>query len=118
MAATQPEESLLFDSSCSFHTRPHRRKLSIGNDCRHIEFNAISFDPRTEVSPDLTNVTGFRNCNTTTTDRFTNSVLQFKSIELVSRSTRVNIVSETRARLPSAFNSGKAPNNQIVLQKK
>ena len=70
------------------------------------------------MSPDLADVTGLSNCNTTPTDGFTDSVLQFKPIELVSRGTRVDVVSETRARPPSTCNGGKAPNDQIVLQKR
>ena len=116
--ATEFRYGLLFDSSSSLYTRPHRRELSIGNNSCHIEFNSISFDPRTEVSPDFPDITGLCNSNTTSTDRFTDSVLQFKPVELVSRAARINVISETRARLPSTFNGGKAPNNQIVLQKR
>jgi len=115
---TEYRKGLLFDCCRSFYARPHRRELSIGDNSCHIEFNFISLDPRTEVSPDFPDVTGLCNCNTTSTDRFTNSVLQFKPFELVSRGTRINVVSETRARLPSTFNGGKGPNNQIVLQKR
>lgn len=116
--ATEFRKGLLFGSSRSFYTRPHRSELSIGNNSCHIEFNSISFDPRTEVSPDFPNVTGLCNSNTTSTDRFTDSALQFKPFELVSRGTRINVVSETRTRLPSTFNGREAPNNQIVLQKR
>ena len=116
--ATIFRKGLLFDGGSSLYTRPHRCKLSIGNNSCDIEFNSISFDPRTEVSPDFPDVTGLCYSNTTSTHRFADSVLQFKPFELVSRGTRINVVSETRARLPSTFNGGKAPNNQIVLQKR
>ena len=110
------ERAFLFDRSRSFYARPHRRELSIRNNSCHIEFNSIAFDPRPKVSPDFPDVTGLCNSDTTSTDRFADSVLQLKSFEFVSRSARINVVSETRARFPSTFNSGEAPNNQIVLQ--
>ena len=106
----------LFDRSRSFYARPHRSELSIGNNSCHIEFNSIAFDPRAKVSPDFPDVTGLCNSDTTSTDRFADSVLQLKPFEFVSRRARINVVSETRARFPSTFNSGEAPNNQIVLQ--
>ena len=111
------DQAFLFDRSRSFYARPHRRELSIGNNSCHIEFNSIAFYPRAKVSPDFPDVTGLCDSDTTSTDRLADAVLQFKSCEFVSRGTRINVVSETRARVPSTFNSGETPNNQIVLQK-
>jgi len=65
-------------SCCSLNRRPHGRKFSITNDRRDLELNPKPLDPRTQVRPHLADVAGDGDGNTTTADRLTNAVFQFK----------------------------------------
>ena len=102
-------------SCCSLNRRPHGRKFSVTNDRRDLELNPKPFDPRAQVSPHLADVAGHGDGNTTTADRLTNSVLQFKAVKTISRRSGIDVLSKPRAGLPSPIHGGERPNNQIVL---
>ena len=106
----------LFDRSRSFNARPHGSELRVRNDCCHIKVNPIALDPRAKVSPHFANVTGFSNGYTTAADRFTNAVLQFETIEFVPWASGIDVVGKAWAGLPSSFNSGETPDDQVMLQ--
>ena len=55
------------------------------------------------MSPDFADVSSYCYGNTAAADGFANSILQLKAIELVSRSTRVDVISEAWRRRPSTF---------------
>ena len=102
-------------SCCGLNRRPHRCKFSIADDGRDLELNAKAFDPRAEVRPHLADVAGYSNRNTTTADRISNSVLQFKTLEKISGCSGIDVLSKPRAGLPSPVHGGERPNDQIVL---
>ena len=105
-------------SCCSLNRRPHGRKFSITNDRRDLELNPKPLDPRTQVRPHLADVAGDGDGNTTTADRLTNAVFQFKAIKTISRRSGIDVLSKPRAGLSSPIHGGERPNNQIVLQKR
>ena len=56
------------------------------------------------MRPHLADVTGHGNGDTTTADRFADAVFESETVESISRCSRVDLVSEARARLPRTRN--------------
>lgn len=81
----------------SFHRRPHACEFPIGHHGIDLELNAIALDPGTEMRPDLSDVSGLHNGNTASTDRLTDAVLQSETIELITGTSPIDVVSEPRA---------------------
>ena len=103
------------DGCCSFHHRPHRSKFSIRNHGGDLELNAEVLDPGAEMRPHLADVTGDGNGDTAATDRFADPVFESKTIESISRCSRIDVVSKARARLPRTLNGRERPNDQVML---
>ena len=49
------------------------------------------------MSPDLADIGGLSDSDTTTTNRLTNAILQGKTVELITWTTTVNVVSKAWA---------------------
>ena len=100
--------------SC-LNTWPHRSKLCIRNDRRHLEFDAEALDPGREMGPNLAEVTCYSDGHSSASDGITDAVLQLKAFKVVARCPCTDVFGKGRTGVPGAFNRGEVPDDQIVL---
>ena len=77
--------------------------------------DAIALNPRTEVGPNLADIASYCNGDPTTTHGFADAIFQLKALEFVARTSCVDVVRKSRARLLGPLNSGESPDNQVML---
>ena len=66
-------------------------QLGIGNDGRDLELDTEALNPRTEVGPNLADVSGHGNGNTTSADGL-GAIFQLEAIKTVTRATGIDVV--------------------------